>query len=376
MPECILITGGAGFIGSHLSRHLLAQGAHVRVLDSLSGQVHGTDPETTSPLRRSLPPSAEFLRGSVLSRDDLRAALEDVTVVVHLAAETGTGQSMYEIDRYVEANVRGTSLLLDVLADGHHRVHRLVVASSRAVYGEGAYITDDGRTVHPPPRNEVDMAVGDFDVHLSGEGPLRPVPTGESAALHPSSIYGITKQMQESLVMTAAPTFGIVPVALRFQNVFGPGQSLSNPYTGILSIFSGLLREDREVNVFEDGCESRDFVFVDDAVAAAALCALSDEASGVYNVGSGVATSVLDVAQTLKRILGSASPIRVSGRFRRGDIRHSVADLRRINALGWTPRVGFAEGVRAFVDWVRDQPAVDGGYERSLREMAARGVFQ
>jgi dTDP-L-rhamnose 4-epimerase len=283
---------------------------------------------------------------------------------------------MYEVDRYVETNARGTALLLDELAHARAGVHRLVVASSRAVYGEGAYSTEDGRTVHPPPRNALDMSIGDFDVHLPGEGRLAPVATAETAPPQPSSVYGITKHLQESLVLTVAPTLGIVPVVMRFQNVYGPGQSLTNPYTGILSIFSGLIRRGCEVNIFEDGEESRDFVFVDDAVEAAFLCAVHPQASGVYNVGSGTATTVMDVARILSEAFRREADVRISGQFRVGDIRHNVAALDRIRALGWSPRVPFLEGVSAFAEWVLRQPSADGGYESSLGELTSRGLLR
>ena len=253
MPDQVLITGGAGFIGTRLARRFSEAGHRVRVLDSLLPQVHGSDPDETSPLLASLDGVADVTRGTVTSAADLREALRGARIVVHLAAETGTGQSMYEIDRYVETNVGGTAKLLDILANEDHDVKRVVIASSRSIYGEGAYRTADGRTVYPPHRADADMAGGDFDVHMPGEGPIEVIATDESAKLHPSSVYGITKQMQESLIMTVAPTIGVEPVALRYQNVYGPGQSLKNPYTGILSIFSTLIRQGKEINIFEDG---------------------------------------------------------------------------------------------------------------------------
>lgn len=378
MPDHVLITGGAGFIGSHLARSFVRAGCTVTVLDSLIEQVHGPDPETTSPLLRSLDGVAEVRRGSVTSIEDLRDAVRGATIVVHLAAETGTGQSMYEIDRYVDANVGGTAKLLDLLANEPHDVRRIVIASSRSVYGEGSYLTQDGRVVYPPHRAEADMAAGDFEVHLAGEGPLRMVPTDENARLHPSSVYGITKQMQESLVMTVAPTLGIEPVSVRYQNVYGPGQSLTNPYTGILSIFSTLIRQGKEINVFEDGAESRDFVYIDDVVEATFLAAThADAAGGVYNVGSGVATTVIDVVQALFSAFGTEVPVRVSGNYRLGDIRHNVADTSALrDRLGFTPSVPFADGVRRFVDWVRAEPTTDDAYEQSLEEMARRKLLK
>lgn len=378
MAEHVLITGGAGFIGSRLAQRLVSEGHRVTVLDSLIAQVHGDEPETTSPLLRSLDGVATVIRGSVTSSDDLRRAIADVTAIVHLAAETGTGQSMYEIDRYVEVNTGGTAKLLDLLANTSHSVRRIVIASSRSIYGEGAYRTADGRVVYPAHRSDADMAAGDFEVHVAGEGALELIPTDESARLHPSSVYGITKQMQEALVMTVAPTIGIEPVALRYQNVYGPGQSLKNPYTGILSIFSTLIRQGKEINIFEDGLESRDFVYIDDVVEATYLATTSPAAAGgIFNVGSGVATTVLDVVDALIEAYGRDVPTRVSGNYRLGDIRHNVADTARLRErLGFTPSVPFSVGVKEFAEWVLTEPVEGDSYQKSLDEMAAKNLLK
>ena len=378
MSDHVLITGGAGFIGSGLARRLVESGRTVTVLDSLLPQVHGEDPRSTSPLLRSLDGVAQVIEGSVNSADDIRRALSGATIVIHLAAETGTGQSMYEIDRYVAANVGGTAKLLDILANEDHSVSRIVVASSRSIYGEGAYRTGDGRVVYPAHRSEVDMAAGDFAVHMAGEGDLEMIPTDESAKLHPSSVYGITKQMQESLIMTVGPTIGVETVALRYQNVYGPGQSLKNPYTGILSIFSTLIRQGKDINIFEDGLESRDFVYIDDVVEATFLAATHPDApGGTFNVGSGVATTVNDVVASLFAAFGTEVPARVSGNFRLGDIRHNIADTRRLrDILGFTASVGFEEGLSRFVEWVLEEPVEGDSYERSLEEMASRNLLK
>jgi len=378
MADHVLITGGAGFIGTRLARRFVDAGATVTVLDALIPQVHGNDPATTSPLLRSLDGVATVVHGTVTSKDDLRKALAGATIVVHLAAETGTGQSMYEIDRYVETNVGGTSKLLDLLANEPTEVRRVLIASSRSIYGEGAYHSPEGALVFPPHRDDATMSTGDFDVHMTGHGALEMVPTNEDAKLHPSSVYGITKQMQESLIMTVAPTIGIEPVSLRYQNVYGPGQSLKNPYTGILSIFSTLIRQGKDINIFEDGLESRDFVYIDDVVEATFLGATLPAASGgVFNVGSGVATTVNQVVAELFTAFGTSVPTRISGNYRLGDIRHNVADTTRLRTdLGFEPRVAFAEGVTRFVQWVLTEPIEGDNYERSLREMAARNLLK
>jgi dTDP-L-rhamnose 4-epimerase len=375
----ILITGGAGFIGSRLATRFVEQGHRVRLLDSLIPQVHGDDPERTSALVRSLPSAVELIRGTVTSRDDLERAIEDVDAIVHLAAETGTGQSMYEIDRYVTANVGGTGLLLDILANSEHRVRRIVVASSRSIYGEGAYRAPDGTVVFPPHRTDAAMARGDFEVHMPGiDGDLTVIATPETATLHPSSVYGITKHTQEQLIMTAAPTMGIEPVALRYQNVYGPGQSLKNPYTGILSIFSTLIRQGKPINIFEDGAESRDFVYIDDVVTATALATTADAAAGqILNVGSGVATTVSEVVSALFEAFGTAVPTEVTGKYRLGDIRHNFADTTRLReVLGFAPETSFRSGVAAFVEWVKSEPVEGDSYQRSLDEMSARSLLK
>lgn len=378
MPHQVLITGGAGFIGSRLARRFSENGDQVVILDSLIPQVHGSDPDTTSPSLRLAREHATVVHGSVSSREDIERVLDGVDIVVHLAAETGTGQSMYEIDRYVEQNVGGTAKLLDLLANSEHGVTRIVVASSRSIYGEGSYRTDDDRIVHPSHRSDEDMAAGRFDVTWPGSGPLKLVPTDEDAKIHPSSVYGITKQVQEQLITTVAPTLGIEAVSLRYQNVYGPGQSLKNPYTGILSIFSTLIRQGQSINIFEDGLESRDFVYIDDVVEATFLAATTPGAAGaILNVGSGVATTVNDVVATLFSAFGREVPSTVTGQYRLGDIRHNVADVSRLReVLGFTPRTSFADGVRQFVDWVLTEPVEADTYQRSLDEMAARKLLK
>jgi dTDP-L-rhamnose 4-epimerase len=241
--------------------------------------VHGADPER-SELYRSIEGRVRFIRGDVTDRNAMTAALAGQEVVVHFAAETGTGQSMYKIEHYTAVNIGGTSLMFDILANAPHAVKRIVVASSRSVYGEGKYRSPELGDVYPEHRAAADMTAGDFEVKYPGSSPLTLTATDEESKLHPSSLYGITKQVQEQMVMTLSPTLGIEPVALRYQNVFGPGQSLSNPYTGILSIFSNLIMQGKPLNIFEDGLESRDFVFVDDVVDATVLGVEKPEAGG------------------------------------------------------------------------------------------------
>jgi dTDP-L-rhamnose 4-epimerase len=370
----ILITGGAGFIGSHLAERLAAEGHRVTVLDTLSPQIHGPN----CPLVAKVRACATLVQGDVRERDDWLKVLDGQDAIVHYAAETGTGQSMYEIDRYVDVNVRGTGLMLDLLANRPHQVRKLIIASSRSIYGEGKAQCTHCGPVYPRERQDADMRRGDFGVKCPQCGADTQVcGTDEPSRLHPSSIYGITKLTQEQLVLTAGRSLGIPATALRYQNVYGPGQSLSNPYTGILSIFSTRIRNGNGINIFEDGLESRDFVYIDDVVEATRLALLSPEADHqVFNVGAGVATDVMTVARTLREAYGIEVPIEVTGNYRLGDIRHNFADLTLIREkLGFEPQVSFTEGVRRFTAWVLQQEKAEDTYQRSIDEMRSRGLF-
>lgn len=374
----VLITGGAGFIGSSLAAKLHADGHHVTVLDTLSPQIHGQDPQVGSPLVRAVSQVADLVVGSVTDAEIVADLVARNDVVVHLAAETGTGQSMYDIRRYVDVNSGGTATLLEAIAGEGSSVRRVVVASSRAIYGEGRYLSDELGFVYPSARREEDLAAGRFEPTIPGSASeLRLVPTTEDSAIHPTSVYGITKQTQEDLVMVSTPGLGVEAVALRYQNVYGPGQSLSNPYTGILSIFSTLIRAGEQVNIFEDGLESRDFVYIDDVVDATARAITAPVSGEVFNVGSGVSTSVLDVVEALKHNYGMDVPVRISGDFRLGDIRHNLADVSKAERmLGFAPRVNFAEGVANFAAWVREQPETPSAYAGSLAELRSRGLLK
>lgn len=374
----ILITGGAGFIGSRLAVSLHGRGDEVIVLDTLSEQVHGTDPDTTSVTYPVAAKVSTVIRGSVTDRSAVERALDGVDVVVHFAAETGTGQSMYEIERYVDANIQGTAVLLEAIATTENNVRRVVVASSRSVYGEGAYEDASGSVLYPEHRPDDQLAAGVFDVVGADGVPLKCIATDESSVLHPSSIYGITKQVQEQLVLTAARSQGIDAVSLRFQNVYGPGQSLTNPYTGILSIFTSLLQAGRQINVFEDGEESRDFVFIDDVVAATVAAIDSETATGhAINVGSGEPTTVLRVLELLGAAYGIVPDYYVSGDYRLGDIRHNYADLTRARELlGFSPQLSVDEGIRRFADWARGEHTDADSYRSSLTELQDRGLLR
>nr|WP_294795176.1 NAD-dependent epimerase/dehydratase family protein [uncultured Mucilaginibacter sp.] len=374
----ILITGGAGFIGSHLALQLIEKGFRVRVLDNLSEQIHGSNPEKTSPLYNSILGKVEFIRGTVTSSHDWEVALKDQDAVVHFAAETGTGQSMYEVERYTNVNIQGTALMLDILTNKSHNIKKVVVASSRSIYGEGKYISNDLGVVYPSHRSDEVMQGGDFEVKYPGSTALSLVATDEDSKIHPSSVYGITKQVQEQLVLTVCGAIGIAAVAFRYQNVYGPGQSLTNPYTGILSIFSNLIRSKQKLNIFEDGNESRDFVFVDDVVDATIAGLLKDEANNrVFNVGTGVPTTVLQVAKALMQSYNIEVPYEVTGMYRIGDIRHNFADITRLQTiLGLTPKVDFEQGIKKFCAWVEGQHVAENNYEKSLSEMRDKGLLK
>lgn len=375
----ILITGGAGFIGSNVALKLISKGYNVTVLDTLSEQIHGANPEKTSSLYLSIKDKVKFIKGSVTSREDWMKALEGQEAVIHLAAETGTGQSMYEIEKYVQTNIGGTALLLDILTNTKHHVKRVVVAESRAIYGEGKYHCPQCGDVYPLERKEDDMAKGDFECKCPKcGGEVKLVATTEDSAIHPSSVYGITKQVQGQLVHLVCKSIGVESVSFRYQNVYGPGQSLTNPYTGILSIFSTRIKNGNGLNIFEDGMETRDFVYIDDVVDATILGMEVPEANGhVFNIGTGVATDVLTVANTLCDKYGINVPITVSGNYRLGDIRHNYADItlaRRI--LGFEPKWSFSDGIEQFANWVNQQEIQEDKYEASLEEMKNKGLYK
>jgi dTDP-L-rhamnose 4-epimerase len=371
----ILITGGAGFIGTHLSRHLLTLGHQLTILDNFLPQVHADNTE----LAPDISPRVRLIRGDVADADTFKAALVKVQCVVHLAAETGTGQSMYEVARYERTNLTGTALLYDLLAKiPGHGVERIVVASSRAIYGEGAYHCDKDGVVYPVSRTSEDKRTGRYDpLCPKCGGTCTTVPTPESAPFQPSSFYGLTKQVQEQTVLLFGQVLRIPSFALRYQNVYGPGQSLQNPYTGILAIFSNLARTGRPIHVFEDGNESRDFVYIDDVVRATTACVVGNTTGcHAVNVGSGEPTSVFDVAQRVNEFYGGQSTVETAGAFREGDIRHGMADLTHARSvLNYNPQWGFRDGLRQFLQWAKESTPSVSGYEQSLSEMRQRGLL-
>jgi dTDP-L-rhamnose 4-epimerase len=376
-PENILITGGAGFIGSALALRLRAEGHVVTVLDNLSPQIHSADPENSFTYRR-IRDKVRFIQGDIRDAERLREALDGQGIIVHLASETGTGQSMYEIERYVDVNIRGTSLLLDLLGNAKNKVRKVILSSSRSVYGEGKYLCAMHGVVYPASRREPDLSAGNFECSCPVcDHPVTLLATDEDTHKDPVSVYGLTKLHQEDLVKLVCKNLHIPYTILRFQNVYGVGQSLSNPYTGILSIFSNLVRAGQTLNIFEDGLESRDFVYIDDIVESLYLAIINKNAdNATFNVGSGTALNVLEVSAALAQALGEELSYEVTGDFRIGDIRHNFADLSRISAaLGYVPRTDFQQGIAQFTSWIQNSEAGKSLYTESLDEMQRKGMF-
>jgi dTDP-L-rhamnose 4-epimerase len=372
----ILITGGAGFIGASLAKKLVSHGKNIRILDNFSPQIHHGNS-----FNCDLQNHVELIVADIRDRDSVRKALQGVTSIVHLAAETGTGQSMYEIERYFSVNIQGTAVLLDLLQNDvcGNSVESIVVASSRAIYGEGAYYCNKHGTVYPNQRSREKMECGYFDPLCPDcGGTVLLLPTSEVAPFKPMSFYGLTKQIQEQAVLLFGNTRGINAFGLRYQNVYGPGQSLKNPYTGILAVFSNLARQNQPIEIYEDGIESRDFIYLDDVVEATFRCInFPGKFVGALNVGSGQPTTVMTVAEEIKHYFKSDSSIGVTGKFRIGDIRHNIADISEIQKLlGFAPSISFSDGLSRFLDWATQLPAEDkGAYTRSVSELSSRGLM-
>jgi dTDP-L-rhamnose 4-epimerase len=369
----VLVTGGAGFIGSWVVASLLESGRAVTVIDNLSPQVHGALPHPDVEWLRN--GEAEFIRADIRDLSVMDEVLGRVDAVVHLAAETGTGQSMYQIAHYYDVNLQATAALLEAVGTRHRHVGKIVLASSRSIYGEGAYELD-GRILTARPREVERMRHGEFEPLGPNGEPMRLVPTPEDITPMPASVYAATKLANESLARIFSGAYGVSVLALRFQNVYGERQSLRNPYTGILSIFSNRMRRGLPVNIFEDGMESRDFVHVSDAARAISL-ALDRTVQGFHalNIGSGVPTSVLQIAETLRALLGSQSELTVTGDFRAGDIRHCYADLARAReVLGYAPLLTVDQGLALFCRWVMAQQVMEDRSEEAMNELVRLGL--
>jgi dTDP-L-rhamnose 4-epimerase len=368
----VLVTGGAGFVGSHLVDALVARGDAVRVFDSLDPQVHG--PERRPPAW--LNPGAELVTGDVRDVDAIARAVEGVDVVYHLAAAVGVGQSMYRIADYTAVNTLGTANLLQALVDGGRGLARLVVASSMTLYGEGRYVRPDGTSPAAVHRGPEQLRRREWEPRDEDGTPLAAAPTDEGKPLDPTSVYALTKADQEKLALMVGAAYGIPTVALRFFNIYGPRQALSNPYTGVAAIFSARLLNGQPPVVYEDGGQKRDFVSVHDVVQALLLAADAPGAVGrALNVGSGSAVTVRQVAETLNLVLGMGIDPQVVGQYRIGDVRHCFADITAARrAMGYAPRVTFQAGMEELVAWLRAQDRPVDGMALTTAELEKRGL--
>lgn len=376
----VLITGGSGFIGSEIAKQLHKTGEwNITVLDSMTEQIHGKDWKI-SYLYQQIEDKCHFVKGSVTDINTLLPLVKDSEYIIHLAAETGTGQSMYQINQYNETNVMGTSNILQAISTlgKESKVKKIILSSSRSVYGEGKYECDDCGVVYPDSRKREILLNGDFNMYCPICGKkVKLVKTTEDSAIKPASLYAFTKYPQEMMLRTMCPALGVDYTIFRFQNVYGVGQSLKNPYTGILSIFSSLMIENKPINVFEDGLESRDFINVVDIASGVIASLENDKSNGeTINLGSGIGTSVKEITDILKKAYNSNSEIRITGDFRLGDIAHNVADISKAeNILDFKVSVGLEEGLTQFCDWVKGQEHDNSGYEKSLSEMEEAGMF-
>lgn len=368
MRETVLITGGAGFIGSHLSDELLQHDYRVRILDNLTPQIHGPDQQIPAYLSSDV----ELIVGDVRDAETVARALKGIDVVVHFAARVGVGQSMYKIAEYTSTNVQGTAVVLEGLLKGP--VRRLLVASSMSIYGEGLYRDSEGRAM-TGRRIAQQLALGDWEVRDAGGVPLTPVPTPESKPINLASIYALSKQQQEQMCLIFGEAYQIPTVALRFFNVYGTRQALSNPYTGVLAIFAARLLNDKPPLVYEDGRQRRDFVHVSDVVRACRLSLEAAAASGhAINIGSGQDVAIADLARLAARAMGLDIEPMITGQYRKGDIRNCFADISLAdNLLDYRPHMTLEEGVRQLAPWLTGQTAED-RIEQANRELQRRGL--
>ena len=372
MARRVLVTGGAGFVGSHLVDALVERGDRVRIFDNLDPQVHGPERRKPSWLSKD----AEFVLGDMRDPEAVARSLREIDVVYHLAAAVGVGQSMYRITDYTATNTLGTAHLLQALVDGKHELDRLVVASSMSIYGEGRYARPDGQTPVARRRSVEQLYQHEWEMKDPDGTRLRPLPTDEEKELDPTSIYALNKADQERMVLQVGAAYGIPSVALRFFNIYGPRQALANPYTGVVAIFSSRLLNGNAPLIFEDGEQSRDLVSVHDVVQSLLLSAEREGAvGGTFNIGSGDSISVTGVSRMLGEILGVDVEPEVTGRYRVGDIRHCFADVGRAREMiGYLPRVTLDKGMTELVEWLQEQERPDDGVGRHAAELAARGL--
>lgn len=367
----ILVTGGAGFIGSFIVDELIRRGHEVTIFDNLDPQIH---PEGRLP--DYLNPDAHFVQGDVRDYEAFRRVVGETDVVFHEAATVGVGQSQYEIKKYVDVNVSGTANLLDILVNHDHKVRKVLVAASMSSYGEGLYHCDEHGDVRPDLRSEAQMSARDWEQHCPlCDAVLKPVPTPESAYQYANSIYAQTKKDQEDMVLNIGRTYNLPVVALRYFNAYGPRQSLSNPYTGVMAIFISRLKNDQPPVIYEDGLQTRDFVSVHDIVQANMLAMDLEEADyKVFNVGGGNPVTIRDIAIKTAKLLGKSIDPEITMKFRKGDIRHCISDISEIRGrLNYEPKVAFEEGLQEVIEWAYKADAKD-LFEDATRELRDKGL--
>jgi dTDP-L-rhamnose 4-epimerase len=377
LKEKILVTGGAGFIGSHLVDALVVEGYSVRVLDNLEPQVHGGLREQGKwPVYSN--PGAEYILGDIRDFDLVSKVIQDMEVIFHEASLVGVGQSMYEIARYTDANANGTAVLLQAIIGCKPQIIRkMVVASSMSIYGEGAYICRVHGKVYPKLREQQQLAKRDWELYCpmpKCREKLATCPTDEDKPLFPTSVYATNKRDQEELFLSIGKAYSIPSVALRYFNVYGTRQALSNPYTGVAAIFSARLLNGNPPVIFEDGFQSRDFTHVSDIVQANLAVMENNQADGgAFNIGTGRCLTILEMAEALGKHMGFNQPPVITGQFRAGDIRHCYADIQRLTSLGYHPRVRFEAGIAELVEWVHKQTSLD-YYDLARNELVSRGL--
>jgi len=372
----VCITGGAGFIGLALTRELLDNGYEVKIIDNLSPQIH-----SHNPLDHKTFDGVDFIKGDIRDEYLLKEAISDVDHFVHLAAETGTGQSMYMAEHYSDVNVMATSKIFDLIVNKKikNKLKSIVVASSRSIYGEGAYLCKKHGRVFPKSRDHEFLDKGFFEPLCPiCSSDIYPTATREDDLVNPISIYAMTKFFQEKSLLACAKILGINGIALRYQNVYGPGQSLNNPYTGILSIFANLAKDNKPIEIYEDGIESRDFVYIDDVVCATKNAMfLKKKYTGAINIGSGVSVSVIEVAKNIRNHFNSDAEFIQVGTYREGDIRHNYADLNIASSvLNFSPGVDFKTGIKEFLNWSASNSGRSGElYLASRDELSNLGLI-
>ena len=368
----ILVTGGAGFIGSHLVDRLIIQGYKVRILDNLTFQVH------QNRIPNYLNKGAEFIRGDITNIKDVKKSINDIDAIFHEAAIVGVGQSMYKIQNYTKNNTLGTAILLDYLANNKHKVKRILVASSMSAYGEGLYKCKTCGMIRPMLRSDQQMSKKNWEIYCPNCSKiLTPVGIPETETFKCNSIYAVTKQSQEDMVMIFGKAYGIPTTALRYFNVYGPRQSLSNPYTGVAAIFLSRLKNNNPPIIYEDGLQTRDFISVYDIADANVACLENDKSFGkVFNLGTGKSVSVKTIAKILARLLSKKINPEITQGFRSGDVRHCSANISLIkNMLSWSPKWDFTKGMEDLIKWGEKQNAKD-LFNQASRELTSKGLLK